>query len=66
MALYGFLAYALTRNLPGRRERFEVAFWTAVLIAAIGFSRIFLSLHYTTDVLAGSMVACSDCWSGSR
>jgi len=56
MAVYGFLAYALARDLPGRRERFEVAFWIAVLIATIGFSRIFLSLHYTTDVLAGFLV----------
>lgn len=56
MALYGFLAYALVRDLPGRRERFEVTFWVAVLILAIGFSRIFLSMHYTTDVAAGFMV----------
>jgi membrane-associated phospholipid phosphatase len=56
MALYGFLAYALVRDLPGRRKRFEVAFWVAVLVLAIGFSRIFLSLHYTTDVAAGFMV----------
>ncbi len=56
MALYGFLAYALVRDLPGRRERFEVAFWVAVLVLAIGFSRIFLSLHYMTDVAAGFMV----------
>lgn len=56
LVLYGFLACALVRNLPGRRERFEVAFWTATLIAAIGFSRLFLSLHYTTDILAGFMV----------
>jgi len=56
MALYGFLAYALARELPGRRERFEIAFWVAVLILAIGFSRIFLSLHYTSDVMAGFMV----------
>lgn len=56
MALYGFLAYALVRDLPGRRERFEVAFWVAVLVLAIGFSRIFLSLHYPTDVAAGFMV----------
>jgi membrane-associated phospholipid phosphatase len=56
MAVYGFLAYALVRELPGRRARFEVIFCTAVLIAAIGFSRIFLSVHYTTDVLAGILV----------
>jgi len=56
MTLYGFLAYALVRDLPRRRERFEVAFWVAVLVLAIGFSRVFLSLHYTTDVAAGFMV----------
>lgn len=56
MALYGFVAYALVRDLPGQREQFEVAFWVGVLIAVIGFSRIFLSVHYTTDVLAGFLV----------
>ncbi len=56
MALYGFLAYAIVRDLPGRRERFEVAFWFAVLVVAIALSRVFLSLHYTTDVVAGLLV----------
>jgi undecaprenyl-diphosphatase len=56
MALYGFLAYILGRDLPSLRARFEIAFWAGVLIAAIGFSRIFLSLHYTSDVAAGFMV----------
>ena len=56
MALYGFLAYALVRDLLGRRKRFEVAFWVILLVLAIGFSRVFLSLHYTTDVAAGFLV----------
>ena len=56
MAIYGFLAYALVRDLPGQRERFEVVFWVALLVLAIGFSRVFLSLHYTTDVAAGFLV----------
>lgn len=56
MALYGFLAYVIIRDLPSRRARFEIAFWAGVLIAAIGFSRIFLSLHYTSDVIAGYLV----------
>ena len=34
----------------------EVTFWVAVLVLAIGFSRVFLSLHYTTDVAAGFLV----------
>lgn len=56
MAVYGFLAYAIARHLPRLRERFEVVFWTAVLILLIGFSRIFLSLHYVSDVLSGFLV----------
>lgn len=56
MAVYGFLAYALARELPTVRARFELVFWTAVLIASIGFSRIFLSVHHTSDVLAGLLV----------
>jgi undecaprenyl-diphosphatase len=56
MAVYGFLAYALVRDLPGRRERFEVCYWVAVLIALVAFSRVFLSVHFLTDVVAGLLV----------
>lgn len=56
MAVYGFLAYALARNLPRLRARFELAFWVSILILLIGFSRIFLSLHYMSDVLGGFLV----------
>ena len=55
-AVYGFIAYAIARALPGIRERFEVAYWTAVLIAFVGFSRIFLGVHYVTDVAGGLLV----------
>ena len=33
-----------------------MAFWTALLIATIGFSRIFLSVHYLSDVTSGFLV----------
>jgi len=56
MAVYGFLAYAIARDLSRARERFEVVFWTAVLILLIGFSRMFLSLHYLSDVVSGFLV----------
>jgi len=56
MAVYGFLAYAIARALPNVQDRFEVAYWTAVLIALIGLSRIVLGVHYLTDVAGGYLV----------
>lgn len=56
MAVYGFIAYAIARDLTDPRQRFEVTFWTAVFIALIAFSRVFLSVHYASDVVAGFLV----------
>jgi membrane-associated phospholipid phosphatase len=56
MAVYGFLAYLIVRRVPSQRVRFEVIYWTAVLIAAIGFSRIYLRVHFLSDVLSGLLV----------
>lgn len=53
MAVYGILAYVIARDLPTGRRRFAVIYWTSVLIAAIGFSRIYLSVHHPSDVAAG-------------
>ncbi|MFC0220362.1 phosphatase PAP2 family protein [Pseudochelatococcus lubricantis] len=56
MAVYGFIAYAIARAMPDFRERFEVVYCTAVLIVLIGFSRMFLGVHYLTDVVGGFLV----------
>jgi PAP2 superfamily len=61
MAVYGFIAYAIARSLPGFRERFEVGYWAGILILLIGFSRIFLGVHYVTDVVGGFLVGASGC-----
>ena len=55
-ALIGFLAYVVSRGLPGRRGRFGVAFGSAVLVGLICFSRVFLGVHYLSDVAAGVLV----------
>ena len=52
-AVLGFVAHAVASGLPGRRERFEVAFWSPVLVAPIGFSRVFLGVHFATGVAGG-------------
>ncbi len=58
-AVLGFVAFAVAVGLPGRRERFEVAFWAVVLVAMIGFSRVFLGVHFATDVAAGFLAGAS-------
>lgn len=56
MAVYGFLAYLIARDLPGVRARFELVYWSAVLILLVGFSRMYLSVHYASDVATGFLV----------
>ncbi len=56
MAVYGFIAYIVARDMRNTRQRFEMVYWTAVLIGLIGFSRILLGVHYASDVAAGFLV----------
>lgn len=56
LAVYGFLAYIISRELNTPRQRFELVYWTAVLIFLIGFSRLLLSVHYASDIAAGYLV----------
>lgn len=56
---YGMLAYVALRVLPGRWH-LPVLLGAAALAFAIGCSRIFLQVHYASDVLAG--FASGTCW----
>lgn len=55
-AVYGFTAFAIARDLPMLWQRYEVAYWSTVLILCIAFSRLFLSVHFVSDILAGLLV----------
>jgi len=52
-AAYGALAYLAWSRLHTRRRRLMLVAGTVVLVALISFSRLYLGVHYLSDVLAG-------------
>jgi membrane-associated phospholipid phosphatase len=53
IALYGALAFVIADRLPSRKARAAGLGVLALLVGAIGFSRLYLGVHYLSDVLAG-------------
>lgn len=51
--VYGTLAYLVVRLEPTRRMRRATLAAAAALILGIGFSRLYLAVHYPSDVIAG-------------
>jgi membrane-associated phospholipid phosphatase len=52
LAVYGALSVVLARRLRGRARLVAVG-GAALLVSLIGFSRLYLGVHFLTDVLAG-------------
>jgi membrane protein DedA with SNARE-associated domain/membrane-associated phospholipid phosphatase len=51
--VYGMLAYFAVLALRSWKARVAVVFGVALLVMLIGFSRLYLGVHYFSDVLAG-------------
>lgn len=55
-AFYGFLIYLINKNLKNKKIKYPLIFFIALLILFIGISRIYLGVHYVTDVVGGFII----------
>lgn len=56
VAFYGFLTYLLLGRVRSRVLRLLIVLFSILMILSIGFSRLYLGVHYASDVLAGYLV----------
>ncbi len=69
LVTYGMLAYVLVLAVSGSRARRFIVLAALLLVLAIGFSRLYLGVHYFSDVMggyAGGVVWLTACISGTE
>lgn len=53
VTFYGLLIYIVFKTFQNKGAKWTLIFLLIALILIIGFTRIYLRVHYTTDVIAG-------------
>ena len=58
-AFYGFFIYLIFKNVKNKYLKWGSISLLSLLICLIGISRIYLGVHYTSDVMAGFVISIS-------
>ncbi len=59
MAFYGYLMYLAYKYIKNKYLKWTIFIVLSILICLIGISRIYLGVHYTSDVLGGFLISIS-------
>ena len=59
MAFYGYLIYLIYKYVKNKYIKWSSIVLLSLLICSIGISRIFLGVHYTSEVLGGFFISIS-------
>ena len=59
MAFYGYLIYLIYKYVKNKYAKWISIVLLGILICSIGISRIYLGVHYTSDVLGGFLISIS-------
>ena len=59
MAFYGYLIYLIYKYVKNKYLKWTLIVLLGILICTIGISRIYLGVHYTSDVLGGFLISLS-------
>ena len=59
MAFYGYLIYLIYKHVKNKYLKWISIILLSILICFIGISRIYLGVHYTSDVLGGFFISIS-------
>ena len=59
MAFYGYLIYLIYKYVKNKYIKWISIVLLSILICAVGISRIYLGVHYTSDVLGGFLISIS-------
>lgn len=57
LSFYGFIGYLLCKNTKNKYLKSIIIISTTLIILLIGFSRIYLGVHYLSDVISGFLLA---------